>query len=267
MANRELADKRAQALHLTKRATHKISRLKTKVDVIVAGSEFDPRKPPKLVARYTTKQLEAYINRVAQFNNRATQFVPDAHRRPIPAAEFKELHVAELAHQKRAHQELNKVKDIKLPGRPETVGQRRAQMVENRRRMAGNPSVNDPYDPPVRDSKQIANRKALKKLTQDAKKKAQKGWDDKELKRQIGEFQQIIDRVGDAGGMFSIKELTPGQFKALWNSTPFADAMATRYEVAQLMIAGKDKPSHQRIEENAFSDAKRLIDWAKTLNL
>lgn len=267
MANQELNDKRSQALKLTRGATRKISRLKTKVDVIVGGSQYDPRKPAKLVARYTGKQLDAYIARVSQFNNRATQFVPDAHHRPIPASEWKEYKRAEAAHRRHAQAELDKVRDVKLPGRKETVGQRRGQMVENRRRMAGNPSVNDPYDPPARDSTGIKDRKALKKLTKDEKRKSTKGWDDRELKRQIGEYDQIVRSAGDAGGALSVKHLTPGQFKALWNATNFADQVSTRYELAQLWIAGKDRPEDREIVDNAFADAKRLIDWAAKLDL
>lgn len=267
MANRELAEKRAQALQLTGRATRKISRLKTKVGVEVAGSEFDVRKPPKNIKRYTSKQLDAYMARLSQFNNRGTQFVPDAKKRPIPASEFKEYKQAENAHRAHAQAELNPIRDIKLPGRKETVGQRRGQMIENRRRMAGNPSVNDPYDPPVRQSTNIANRKALKKLTKDEKRKSERGWDQRELKRQIGEYAQIVDAAGDAGGSLSIKELTPGQFKALWNGTEFATEVSTRYEIHQLLVAGKDRPEHQKILDDAFANAKRLVQWAKGLDL
>jgi hypothetical protein len=133
--------------------------------------------------------------------------------------------------------------------------------------MAGNPAVNDPYDPRERESTDIASRKALKTLTRDEKRKAQPGWDNKELKRQIGEYGRIVEAAGDAAGALSIKELTPGQFKALWNATSFATEVSTRYEIHQLMTAGKDKPSHAKLLDDAFANAKRLVDWAKTLKL
>lgn len=266
MANQELADKRAQALHLTRRASHKISRLKTKVDVIVGGSEYDPRKSSKLVQRYTSKQLDAYIARVSQFNARSTQFVPDAHKRPIPASEFKEYKQAEQRHHARVQQQLDKIKNIKLPGRPETIGQRRDQRRADRK-MAGNPSTNDPYAPPVRDSKQVKDRKALKKLTQDEKRRAAKGWDDKEMKRQIGQFEQITAGTGDKQALLDVKALTPGQFRALWTGTNFVEEMSTKYEVAQLVIAGRDRPADRQIVDDAFASAKALIEWAKKLDL
>lgn len=252
---------------MTGRSTRKISRLKTKVGVEVAGSEFDPRKPAKLINRYTSRQLDAYMARVSQFNNRGTQFVPDAHKRPIPASEFKELTTVQTANRRRAQAELDPLRDIKLPGRPETVGQRRAQMVENRSRMAGNPSVNDPYDPRVHKPGEPASRKKVKELLKDAKRKQSPGWDQRELKRQIGEFGQIVDYTGDTELADAVKKLTPAQFKALWNSTDFATAVSTQYELARLAVAGKDKPQHAKLNEDAFADARRLVDWAKNLKL
>jgi len=267
MANAELKALRAQAQHLTRRATHKISRLKNKQDVIVAGSEYDLRKPSKLINRYTAKQLQSYIAKQSQFVDRGTQFVPDAHRRPIPASEFKELHTAELARHRRAQEVLSKHKDIPLPGGTETIGQRRDKMRSDRK-LAGNPSVNDPYDTPVRTSKQIANRKALKKLTREAKQKSGKGWDDKELKRQIGEFSKMVSRIGDADLAASVKKLTAGQFRTLWNDTNFATAVSSQYEIVRTdLISEEDKPWHIQIIHDAFTDARRLVDWAKKLEL
>jgi hypothetical protein len=267
MANAELNAKREQALKMTRGATRKISRLKNTVGVEVSGTQFDPRKPPKLVGRYTSKQLDAYMARVAQFTNRGTQFVPDAHKRPIPAGEMKGYDKAWAEHNRQAQAELDPLKNVKLPGRPETVAQRRAQMIENRSRMAGNPSVNDPYAPRHRTSREFANREAVKKLTRDEKRKSQPGWDQKELKRQIGEFSQMTDFTGDTDLANAVKQLTPAQFKALWNATDFATAVSTQYELARLAVAGKDKPSHQKLQEDAFADARRLVQWARKLQL
>lgn len=266
MASPQLADKRSQALHLTKRATHKISRLKSKQDVIVAGSEYDARKSPKLLRRYTEKQLDAYIARQTQFVDRATQFVPDAHRRPIPAAEFKQLHIAEQARYDRAQKQLTTVKDTPLPGGTETIGQRRDKMRSDRK-MAGNPSVTDPYEPPVRKPKNVASRHALKELTKEAKRKANKGWDDKELKRQIGEFSTMINRIGDADMASAVKKLSAAQFRTLWNDTNFATAISTEYEIVRGdLISEDDKPWHIKVIQDAFADANRLVSWAEKLD-
>lgn len=271
--NRSALDaKREQALYLTRRATHKISRLRKARDVEVSGSEYDTRRPAKAIKRYTEKQLDAYIARNTQFIDRSTQFVGDAHRRPIPAQEFKELHVAQVARRKRAQEVLAKHRDLKLPGRngepgTETVGERRDKMRADRK-MAGNPSVNDPYDTPISEPRNIANRKALKKLTREAKKKAEKGWDDKELKRQIGEFSKMVNRIGDADLAASVKKLTPGQFRTLWNDTNFATAVSSQYEITRTdLISEQDKPWHIQIIHDAFTDARRLVDWAKKLDL
>lgn len=267
MANPYRDDQLAQALKMSRGATRKISRLKSKVDVYVAGTEYDPRKSPKQLRRYTTAQLEAYNRRVAQFNDRGTQFVPDAKHRPIPAAEFKDYKTAELARRKHVLDQYNKVKDIPLPGGHETIGQRRDKMRSDRK-MAGNPSVNDPYSPPVRSSKNIADRAALKALTRDEKKKSKKGWDDKELKRQIGEFDRMLATIGDADLAAKVSKLTAGQFRSLWNDTNFATAVSQEYFIyKQGLVDENDKPWYQQLIHDSFQDAHRLADWAKNLDL
>lgn len=269
MANRELEAKRSQALHLTRRATHKISRLKN-LDgdryVNVAGTGFDPRRNPKLIRRYTSAQLDAYIQRATQFVDRSTQFVPDAQHRPIPAAEFKPLHVQQVKNFQQAQAKLAKVGDTPLPGGTETIRQRRDKMRADRR-LAGNPSVNDPYEPKVNKSTDIADRKAIKTLLKDAQRRSGKGWDDKQLKRQIGEFAQMVDRIGDADLAASVKKLSAAQFRTLWNDTGFALAVSTQYEIVRTdLISEEDKPWHIQIIHDAFADARRLVDWAGKLD-
>jgi len=272
MANPYRDDLLAQALKGSRGATRKISRLKNKVDVYVAGTEFDPRKSPKQLRRYTTKQLEAYNNRVAQFNDRSTQFVPDAHHRPIPAAEFKPLQVAQLERRRHASDQLERKRNILLPGvvdrngkmQPgtETIGERRDKMRSDRK-MAGNPSVNDPYDPKVNKSTDLEGRASIKELTKQAKKQSTKGWDDKELKRQIGEFEQILKRIQDAELAAKVKQMTPGQFKALWNDTGFANDVSQEYEVFRSKVIDEDDKSwYGQLIRDSFQDAHRKADWA-----
>lgn len=276
MASAELNALRSQALHLTKRSTHKISRLKSKQDVIVAGSEYDTRVSPKLIRRYNIIQLQAYIRRQEQFVARSTQFVPDAQHRPIPAAEFKQLHMVQQARYDAAQAQLNAKGDTLLPGsydakgnlQPgyETIKQRRDKMRSDRK-LAGNPSVNDPYEPKVNKSTDIANRHALKALIKEAKSKTGPGWDKKELKRQIGEFSQMIDRIGDTESAQRVGKLSAAQFRTLWNDTPFATAISQQYEISKSkLIAESDIPWHAQVISDAFADARKLIDWAEQLD-
>jgi len=256
----------AQATNLQRGATRKISRLKTKVDVVVAGTEYDVRKPPRTIKRLTTRQLEVHISRLQQFNSRSTQFVPDAHRRPIPAAEFKEYKTAEKMAVKNAQDVYNSIKDIMGSSGTETLGQRREKMRSDRK-LAGNPTVQDPYSPRVRDPKNIANRQALKKLTKDEKRRSERGWEDRELNRQIGEFGQMISRIADPDMESAVRALTPGQFRVLWNDTNFPTALGQKYEIKQLLVAGKDKPWFAEVLDNAFADIWKEINWAKKLDL
>jgi hypothetical protein len=271
MANRELDAKRAQAAYLTKRANHKISRLRRTAEVEVAGSQYDPRKPRKALNRYTAKQLDAYMARVSQFNDRSTQFVGDMEHRPIPSSEWRDYKRAETAHRNHMQDRLNQIKDLRLPGidgRPgsETIGQRRAKMVSDRR-LAGNPTVHDPFDPPIREPRNIKNRDKLKELTRSEKKKAVKGWDNAQLAIQVEQFSKMIKRVGDKGLAAKVAALSPERFFTLWNGTGFAGAIGTEYEQMMLMLEGKEQPYHAQLVRDAFQDAHRYVDWAATVNM
>jgi len=271
MANQELISKRQQVAYLTKRANHKISRLRKAADVEVAGSEYDPRKPKATVNRLNSRQLDAQIARLSQFNDRSTQFVGDIKRRPIPAAEWHDYKRAEKAHRDHMLDRYNRIKDITLPGQDgrsghETIAQRRDKMRSDRR-LAGNPTVNDPFDPPVRDHRNIKDRAALKTLLKDEKAKSKPGWDNKELKRQIGEFDKMIARVGDTKLAAKIAAMGPQKFFVLWNGTGFANAVATEYEQMMLLLRGKEQPYHEQLVRDAFQDAHRLVDWAENLEL
>lgn len=271
MANAALNDKRAQAAYLTKRANHKISRLRSKADVEVANTKYDPRSPKKNISRYTERQLDAYIARVSLFNDRSTQYVGDAQRRPIPASEFKQAAGYREAHRKHMADRLTTIGGIRLPGvdgKPgaETIRQRRDKMRSDRK-LAGNPSTNDPFDVQRLTPNGIPSREALKKLTRDLKRKTVTGWDDKELKRQIGEFSKMVNKIGDKELAANVKKLTPGQFFALWNGTGFATAVSMQYEQTQALLQDKDKPWHAQLIHDAFEDARRLVDWAKKLDL
>lgn len=271
MANDVLNAKREQAVYLTGRANKKISRLRSARDVEVAGTRYDPRKPRKVIARYTNAQLDAYNARVSQFLDRGTQFVGDIHRRPIPESEWRGYVNPTMKHKKLMESRYDSIKDLTLPGAPgnpavETIAQRRAR-VKADRVMAGNPTVQDPFDPPVRKPGDITSRDALKKLTRDAKKKAAKGWDDKNLVRQIGEFAQMIKRVGNADLAARVAKLTTGQFFTLWNSTKFAESLSTHYEQVQLMLQGRGKDYDETLVDNAYADADRLVRWAEGLDL
>ena len=127
--------------------------------------------------------------------------------------------------------------------------------------------MNDPYEPKVNKSTDIADRKAIKTLLKDAQRRSGKGWDDKQLKRQIGEFAQMVDRIGDADLAASVKKLSAAQFRTLWNDTGFALAVSTQYEIVRTdLISEEDKPWHIQIIHDAFADARRLVDWAGKLD-
>jgi hypothetical protein len=136
------------------------------------------------------------------------------------------------------------------------------------RKLAGNPTVQDPYSPRERTPNMVASRAALKILTKEEKRKAKPGWDKKELNRQIGEFSRMAAAVGDTELEDAVKKLTPGQFRALWNDSNFATAMGIRYEQHQHgLVSAEDKPWHAQLIKDAFVDARREVDWAKRLNL
>ena len=259
----DIDELRVDVARMRRAATRKISRIKMTHGALVTGTEFDPRRGPKLTNHYTEKQLSAYAKRLADFLSRQNQFVPDAHKAPLPRKEFVEYKRQEAAYRASAGGVYDRIKNVELPS-GETIAQRLAKMDVLHKAMH-NPTVNTIFDPHTRASYAFTSRKALKKLTQSMKKDASP----KSIKRKVKEareqFESMMTVINMPELFEATKKLTNDQFVALWNHTAFAGAVALSYTAAMKMYTPKEESWGQEMLRQQMGDAMELIEWARKI--
>lgn len=263
----ELASLRAQVLKRQRDVGRKVSRL-GRQGVDVGGTNFDPRRAPENVNRYSERQLRAQLGRLDRFMDRKTQFVGDAKRRPIPRAEWEPFARVQNQYRKFVAARDAGIKDARLPW-GETVADRQETLTDRSRRRntrKNNPSARRTHDFIERKPEHIADRNALKTLTRDLKKRMTPKWDREQREKNRDELRQIFEGFNGSKDFDlerDIAALSNRQFDLLWGDTPFATAASLIYEQIQKMLAGKDAASAQEIIDANAAEAKRLVEWVK----
>lgn len=242
---------RATAIARQKAVTRKIARLK-KLGVMIEGSEFDPRVDPSKIARFTTKQLKARIDKLNDFVNRNTQFVGDAKGRPIPRQEFANYkRNIERAYNKMMDDKRAKVAGLMLPNGT-TVGDRMKALKEIRK-------MTTDFDSLFRDSTDFVSRDALKKVGDSLRKQMTTAYQEKmqSTNRRVG--REMMDKIGrsDLGDL--LDSLSDEQFARLWQNTPFAEEAGHRYAESEEGNSGMVFSGEQDEE------LEDLIAWAQKL--
>jgi hypothetical protein len=259
--NNELDALRALARKRHRDVSAKISRNERVKDVRIGGSKYDPRRDIAKLERYNAKQTKAYLQQLDQFMNRKTQFVPDAHRRPMPQSDWNAYKRLERQRAKQINAEFQKVKDVFLPSSNMTV-EERMEMRTPKHKQAGNPAVNAPFRPVDRKSTSIQGEKELKRLTKSKEKEVVPGQDDKRYQKDMEAFGKLAKDI-NMPALGAVKNLTPRQFKILWNFTPFADQLSHFYLIAQDLLSDKQRAYDNQAMNDAQHDIERLIDDAK----
>ena len=250
-----------------KAAGKKISRLQREKGIQgLSGSANDPRRDPKILKRYTKKQVQAYINELNRFTSRGTQFVPDAQRRPVPGNLWNTYKNLEKQFNKRVDAHFNQVADVYVPRLGMTIRERMAMMTPDHPK-AGQSAVHSPYNPPDRRPTNVASRKALERLIGDMKERLKPSWFDKKLNEGRDQFGKMAKIVNDPALEAAVNDLSPQQFDMLWNYTPFASAESLVYEIRMSMLSDKEKPWHTQTLDNALKDMHELVSWAKSVDL
>lgn len=262
--NESLEEARARVAGRARAATRKVSRLKRATGVEISGSAVDPRRDPKLVAKYNRRQLAAYERDLNSFVSRRTQYVPDAQGRPIKSKTWNEYKRSEAAYNAGVTERFGKVKDIPLPISGQTIGERMDAMTPEHRQ-AYNPAINAPYKPPTRKSKQIASEKALKKLTRQMKDRLDPRAEGRAARAARDQLKQMLDVINEPDLQAAVDKLTNGQFMTMWNYTQFATNISLNYDVKQRMMSGKEKPWYSEALKQAVRNSHALADWAGSL--
>lgn len=246
---------------MRKSATRKISRLKTNKDVLITGTEFDPRRATTAHKSYTRKQLAAYQDELKRFLKRDTQYVPDARKRPIPRKEWQEYKRVEDQHRDSVGKIFEAMKNTQLPS-GETISERMSKMDVLHKQMH-NPVTNPFYDPRDRQSNDVTSRKSLDKLKKDLDRKSRPQNQRSMVRLAKMQLEKMLSVVNSPEIAEAVKGLSQGQFVALWNYTSFASAIAMSYDSAKKMLTPREESwGHEKIRQQS-NDAIELISWVK----
>lgn len=272
----ELNALRAEARKRHRDATRKVSRL-NRNGVQLSGTKYDPRRDLERLKSYNAAQARAYINQLDKFVARETQFVQYANGEIDKASAWQTYKKLENAYNRRVNKAYDNVEDLPLPSayddkgklvRPEnTVGRRMKTKVADRRTSRG-AAVNAVYDPPKRRATAVKNRKALKTLTDDMRKRVSGDLDLKAFETGQLVFGKMNNVIRDKDLDAMIKALSPKQFAILWKYTSFADDTTLNYIQAQkLLKTDEDNAMDDDVFASHLRTAKDAAAWAAKLKV
>jgi hypothetical protein len=249
-----------QAVKRQRDAGRKVNRQKSK-SINFAGSEFDVRKDPLEIPSLSTSELRSYLKTLDNFIDRRTQFVPDAHRRPIPAQEFREYKNVEKQVKNAVENNISQLDNIIGPdGKP--LGERFANMIDKHRKRMGDDAASSIYSIPDKKSTQIDSRDAIPKLIDAQLKKLDPGYYDQKVREGREQFALMNEINGDTEMAAEVAKLTDYQFGMMWNNTEFANTQSIRYQHMGNITVGIEWVD---VLLNEKKSGNKIIEWAKTL--
>ena len=271
----EISQLRKAARRRHQAATRKISRLNRENDFALSGTEYDPRRELSKIKRYNERQLTAYVAKLDRFMARGTQFVPDAHNRPVPKAAFDPYKTLERKYNQKVKRGFERIADLPMPPietpqgmvSTETIRDRMAKVTPQHRQAARN-AVNAPYMPPSRESKNFKNARAMEKMAEAIRDRLAPDYAAKMLKKDREVFEKMFDDIGRPDLKAMGQALSDKQFQVAWNYMGLADAVKLPYEQARKRLMSDQETAFEAdtMEEN-LREAERLIGHAKTLGV
>ncbi|QXG07810.1 hypothetical protein [Curtobacterium phage Reje] len=235
--------------------------------VEISGTEFDPRRRDAPLNRYNRVQLNNYRKRLDSFMDRSNQFVGDSSRRPIPRKEWQAYKGPERAANRNADKLARKYGDIKLPDGNTVLG--RDAMARNVNfPMTANAASNSPLHKLERVPRNIASRKALKRLTQQQQAKVNPFYQDKLVSAGRRDARKMLKELGDTETQKKLNKLTDKQFHVLWAYTEFPDLLSRRYTGPEGKGADLDEMNRadRQIALDDAREGKGWIEWAGTVD-
>ena len=242
----------ARARH--RAATRKISRQRA-AGVDVSGSEFDPRRNLKTVARYNRRQLEGYIRTLNTFTDRRNQYVAGAGGSPIARSTFSQLQQLQDEARERARSRFADMRGIRQPSG--MTGDNVVAMRPGGRHMREfNSSVPEQMsDFSPGDIRGERGARALIRSLQTRPRRR---------KSNVKRLRETIQRDNEwSGNNFDVSSLTDRQLEFLVSYTPFmASFVIASSGPRDLLGNDHDIALEVMIQDNERM-AQQLIDWAR----
>ena len=224
----ELERLRKEAQLARRNASAKARRLRAR-DIVVAGTEHDPRRAPGIQNSYNKKQLRAYISQLKGFNNRSTQFVAGAAGRAIAKATYSQLQQAARMSNFRARDRMSLVAGVKMPGSDETYLEAR-QITKQRQGIVPGGT----YDVVDFRADQIVSDSAARELTRMIESKSTPAGRARMNRTGAANVERMLSESSSPFLAQRWNTLTPNQQEILLNTPQFwEEAKFIKYEELQ----------------------------------
>jgi hypothetical protein len=257
--NDELRRLRDEVRKRRSAVTAKVGRIRRNTGVDVTGTNEDPRRPPKVINKYSAPQLKKYLNDLNAFQDRGVGFVAGKGGSIIPKKAWIEYKKLERQYNKLGELHVKAIADIKVPGLGVTVAQRNANLPAR----AHGDIINRPYVDINRNPRNVVDLKALKKLTKDMRRKVSPSFLPGEIRKARRELSAMLKTIGSGEYADRAKGLTDNQFNILWNYTNFATNISLRYEITKAQAAGMSEDKYASVLEDNTDDLRELFDAAE----
>lgn len=262
MADRKVDALRREAEQRAKAASRKIARLKSK-GVVITGTEFDPRRDPKNVRRYTVNQADAYIRQLNQFIDRANQYVGSSGGQPIPIADARRFQETQRRFNEFVGQYRESFKDLQVePLNNATVEDLNKRASGDWKTFAKGRSAQRPLAESESDIADINGLDKLRKLEKNMRDRMKGEYLNERIEQGREQAGQMLDAVGASEVRDEIAKLDDFQFNVLWHEMDLADSLASAYWV----VKNASVRNAAAMQEEAIDDVKALISWGQTIS-
>lgn len=260
MANRDIAELRAEVKRRQKAANDKISRLRAN-GIELSDTEHDPRRDLARTRYYGRQRLESYLGELNAFTDRKNRFYPMADGTFATAAQWAEYKRAERNNNRRATRRLERLKDTKIPGlgvSPWDLDKTLAPARKGMRNIGANKVVRTVK----RSPKNINGPEALAKLIADFERRANPETRKQLLRQSRNNASSLLDAMGAEDLKERVAKLDDARFRILVEDTGFMEDAAQHYSG---ILESDNDAITDGLSENKYADLLETIEWAETL--
>lgn len=246
-------------------ASRKVNRLE-RAGVKVSGTEYDPRKPAKVIKTYSAARLDKYISELNAFIDRKNQFAAGQGGTPLPAADVRAYRQAERRHNAVADKRFGAVANTIVDSEGNTAADRRAMTQTNFKR----PQVNQtgsPFVPINRNMRGVVDAKALRQLTQKVKTASTPEFYAESARVGRERVNAMLGERGRQALGARIDKLSDKAFHVLWSLTRFSEWTAQRYiAVRDTMTTNNPRMMQELIDDTYSSEGDDFVKWAEEID-
>ena len=249
--------------------TGKERRILNNTGIDLRNTREDPRRDPKVIKKYNSRQLVNYIQELNNFMQRDNGYVPDSSGGFIRKRDWINYKRSERKYNKIVDEHFNDIANILDPYRNVTIREAEIMYVPDSKRAQGE-IRHRPYNEINRNPQNIKNAEALAKLHAQVEGKLDKHYLPKAIAAGRKQAGQMLDNAGLGGLRDAVGRLTDRQFDILWNYWGFAGRLSQigesgGHRAKNVRETDKFDPLSAQEKDNIKDDISEFIDNAKEL--